>query len=192
MADFNTQTEEQIINELIPYGYTHLETTNDSSPLVMYFEDALNGVLKLIVDTTSQVQVYGYYPETCWREQPEVLSLSEVSDLASLDALLIPAYTYIDPMIIRTENLTEIDDRTVLVPVGPAYYSSTEFQEPLTPFTVHLVSELPSPYRERDLIWVPVTFLDPEWALEYNNSVIVNTADVVSNAYGDFIVVLPE
>jgi len=192
MADFNTLTEEQIKIELATYGYTWKETTNDSSPLIMFFDDVNGGVLKLTVDTISQAQIYGYTPATPWRDQPEALATSTVTDTASLDALLIPVYTNIDPTSIKIEYLTEISNRVVLVPDVVTYYTSTQFLEPTVAATPHVVSEFPSPYRERDLIWVPITFNSPNWELTYNSSVIVNTADKVTNAYGDFIVVLPE
>jgi len=191
MADFNIQTEEATINELEEYGYTHLETIG-VSPVIMYFNDALNSILKLSIDVVSEATVYGYYPDECHREQEEALSSTVVTDLISLDAVLIPVYTFIDPVLIKEEALTDIVNRTVLVPGGAPYFTTFIFTEPLTPFTMHNVGEDPSPYRERDLIWVPVTFLGPAWALVHNTSVIVNTVDVVTNALGDFVVCLPE
>ena len=191
MADFNTQTEGQIITDLTAYGYEHIETTNPTAPLIMYFKDLNDSILKLIVDTTTQAMAYGYDPDNCHRNQSEILALSNAADLLALDALLIPEYVYVDPVLFKTENLTEIADRNVLVPTAVLYYTAEIFNE-LPSFTPHNISVSPSPYRKREMIWVPVTFNSPNWELTYNSSVIVNTADVVTNEYGDFIVVLPE
>ena len=191
MANFNAQPTSTTIIELTEYGYTHLETIG-TAPVTIYFEDTNKGVLKLIVDVTSQAATYNYQLDTCWRTQEEVLVLSAVTDLASLDALLIPAYGITDPTLIKIEALTDISNRIVLIPTGAPYYTTTIFNEPISPFTAHFVSEQPSPYRNRDLIWVPVTFNGATWELTHNSAIIVNTSYVVNNALGDYIIVLPE
>jgi len=191
MANFNAQPTSTTIIELAEYGYTHLETIG-TAPVTIYFEDTNKGVLKLIVDVTSQAATYNYRLDACWRTQEEVLVLSAVTDLASLDALLIPIYSITDPTLIKIEALTAISNRTVLVPGLAPYYTALFFTEPVTTFITHLVSEEPSPYRNRDLIWVPVTFNMGNWELTHNSAVIVNTSDVVNATLGDYIVVLPE
>lgn len=189
MPNFNTQTEAQINNDLAQYGYDWLETENPSSPLIMYFRDNFNTILKLTVDTTSYAHVYTYNDEKYWREQSDILASSVVTDLASLDALLIPQYVNVDTNILNVEYLTEISNREVLTPVGSTYYTSNIFQD--AALASYNVSENPSPYRNITLGWVPISLVGPNWVLTYNNSVIVNTADKITTIYGDHVIVKP-
>jgi len=186
MPNFNTQTEEQIINDLTEYGYTWVETKT-TSPLVMYFKDTYNTVLKLTVDTTSYAHVYTYVDGKDWREQVDVLGSAPVTDLASLDTLLLVEYVVIDTNILNEAYLTEISNVTTLTPTATAYYTSTIFQDSIG--TSYKVSENPSPYRSTIVSWVPITLVGPNWVLTYNNSVIVSTADKVTVSYGNYIVV---
>jgi hypothetical protein len=186
MANFNTLSEEQIKSDLLTYGYTWLATT-PVSPMTMYFEDYTDTVLKLIVDTTSTATVYTSDSINCYIDQTIVLPVTEVTDLQSLDDLLIPLYTDIDPVLIKSERIVSLDDVEILTPTVSTYYTSILYEDSIA--ATYKISELPSPYRYKEVYWVPVTFLDPEWVLTDNNSVIVDTADVVTNAYGDFIVI---
>lgn len=190
MANFNTQEEAVTIDELATYGYTHLETSSPDEPLLMYFADDFGAILKLSVDTTSHATVYINDIDKTYREQIEVLAESVVTDLQSLDDLLIPVYSTVDSVLIKVENLTSIsEDREVLTPTITTYYTATEFTD--SAGGIYNVSEEPSPYRDTPVTWVPITFLDPNWVLTYNTSVIVNTTKKVTNAYGDFIVLKP-
>ena len=116
MPNFNTQTEAQINNDLAQYGYDWLETESIVSPLIMYFKDNFNTILKLTVDITSYAHVYTYVDSKYWREQSDILASAVVTDLASLDTLLIPEYVAVDTNILNIEYLTEISNREVLTP----------------------------------------------------------------------------
>lgn len=189
MPNFNTQTEAQINNDLAPYGYDWLETESISSPLIMYFKDNFNTILKLTVDTISYAHVYTYVDTKYWREQSDILATAVVTDLASLDALLIPEYVAVDTNIINIEYLTEVSDREVLTPSGSTYYNSSIFQD--AAFASYNISAKQSSYRDITVSWVPISLVGPNWVLTYNNSVIVNTADKITTLYGDHIIVKP-
>ena len=53
MADFNTQTPEQIEIDLLGYGYTLLESTAEIVPTIMWFRDSFDTILKLDVGLAS-------------------------------------------------------------------------------------------------------------------------------------------
>ena len=118
MPNFNTQTEAQISSDLATYGYDWLETESISSPLIMYFRDNFNTILKLTVDTTSYAHVYTFVDSKYWREQSDILATTVVTDLASLDTFLIPEYVAVDTNILNIEYLTETSNREVLTPSG--------------------------------------------------------------------------
>jgi hypothetical protein len=69
------------------------------------------------------------------------------------------------------------------------YYTATKFKD--ADLNTYNVSENPSPYRNRDVIWVPVTLVGPDWVLTNNNSVIVNTADVFNISLGNYVLLKP-
>lgn len=188
MANFNTLSEAQIKNELGAYGYTWIATTNPSSPLQMYFKDSFNFILSLSVDTTSYATTYLANEDFYYIEQNVIILPTIVTDLVSYDTLLKAVYdTEVDPLILRTERIISIDGLTVLTPTGGSYYDATVMQDSL--LNSYNISIVPAPYRYREVYWIPITFVDPNWVLTDNNSVIVNTADKVTNAYGDFIVI---
>jgi len=192
MPNFIAQTEAQITSDLATYGYVHTETTNGITPLVMYFTDSLGSILKLSVDTSiplSTAMVYTNNVTNCHREQVAVLASSVVTDLASLDALLIAVYPVVDPMVIKVEELASVEEREVLVPTGTTYYTVTEFTD--DDLIVYNVGGVQSPYRDRTLSWVPVTLVGPSWFLNNDLTVQVNTADVFNIALGNYIVVKP-
>lgn len=189
MPNFNTQTEAQINNDLAQYGYDWLETESIGSPLIMYFRDNFNTILKLTVDTTSYAHVYTFVEDKYWREQSDILATAVVTDLASLDTLLIPEYVAVDTNILNIEYLTEISNREVLTPSGGSYYTSSVFQD--ATLVSYNISENPSSYRDITVSWVPISLVGPNWVLTYNNSIIVNTADKITTTYGDHVIVKP-
>jgi hypothetical protein len=191
MPNFNTQTESQIKADLFNYGYTWVETSSVASPLIMYFTETSNfdTILKLTVDATSYAYIYTYVDGKHWREQSDILASVVVTDLASLDTLLLPEYVAVDTNILDIEYLTEISNVDVLTPTVSTYYNSVIFEDSLS--LQYKISVDPSPYRSITLNWVPITLVGPNWVLTYNNSVIVNTADKITTIYGDHVIVKP-
>lgn len=191
MANFNTLTDTQIKNELEVYGYTFLASVEDDTTVIYYFEDKsvvgdYKNILKLSVDTTSYAQVYIIDSEREYINHEDLIEQTVVTDLDSFDALLIPVYSSWDPLLISIDNTKSYNAADLITPSVSTYKESTIGTTPDT--TEFKVSEIPSPYRSKDVVWIPVEFIDPDWVLVYNNSTIVPTTAVVSNEYGDFIV----
>ena len=185
MADFNTLSHSQILAELTDYGFTHIDDYNGSK----YFQDQFNTILRLTIGTTTYAHVYSTIDETHWKHHHTLLSSATITDLNSLDILLVPQYSYVDPLLLNSNSLLNLNNHTVLTDDNRTYYQSDIFLDPTG--IEYKVSTKPSPYRNRNVIWIPVVQINSNWVLEYNNSVQVNSNQVVSDVtYGDYIITI--
>jgi hypothetical protein len=186
MANFNTLSEAQIKTELLTYGFEWIASPV-LTPLTMYFKDYLGTILKLEIDTTTLMSYYTANESSYFVNQEVIISPTAAADLIALDTLMEPVFANVDPVIIKTERITSLTGLDILTPTVSTYFSSTVFQDSLA--ATYYISEIQSPYRYKEVYWVPVTLIESNWVLADNAAVIVNTADKVTNAYGDFIVV---
>lgn len=186
MANFNTLSEAQIKSELLTYGFEWIASPM-LSPLTMYFKDYLGTILKLEIDTSTLISYYTANESSYYINQEVIISPTAAADLVALDTLMEPVFGYVDPLVLREERITSITGLDILTPTVSTYFSSTVFEDSLA--ATYYISEIQSPYRYKEVYWVPVTLIEGTWRLTDNTVVVVNTADKVTNAYGDFIVV---
>tara|TARA_R100000951_G_scaffold95918_1_gene85080 strand:- start:2203 stop:2769 length:567 start_codon:yes stop_codon:yes gene_type:complete len=185
MANLNTLTTVDIRSLLLDYGFDYIDFHQGS----LYFENDDRVVLKLTIGTTNYAEAYYTWDTTHWKSHVEVLPQSVVTDLNSLDQLLIPQYSNIDPVIFKSASLLNFKDYEILTYDSRNYFQSDIFLDSNN--DEFKVSNKPSPYRNRDVLWVPVVLINTDWVLENNNSIIVPANQVVQDVtHGDFVIVI--
>lgn len=185
MANFNTLTSVNIQSLLADYGFTYIDSFLGS----MYFNNDDRVILKLTVGTTNSIEAYTTWDDSHWKSHVTVLSSTTVIDLNSLDQLLIPQYPFVDPVLFKSESLLNLKDCDILTNDNRTYFQSDIFLDAMG--NEYKVSSKPSPYRNRNVIWVPVTLVNTDWVLENNNLITVPTSKVIQDVtYGDFIIVI--